>query len=107
MIVAGRKVIFKKSFLNNLSKIEQFLGRHQVAKGHAFSAATIDFCCDIIAPFPAAYPAFQRGVDTVESVRRAIFRREYALIYQISPDAVRFLTIYHTRQNPGNRVLAA
>ena len=100
MRVAGREVIFKKAFLDELVSIERFLGRYTAGKGRAFTAAAVDFCCDIIAPFPLAFPVFQESAFSSPAIRRAVFKRNYALIYQVDEEALRFLSIYHTSQNP-------
>lgn len=100
MWVAGREVVFKQAFLDELSSIERFLGRYAAGKGRAFTAAAVDFCCDIIAPFPFAFPVFQEIPVSSPAIRRAVFKRNYALIYQVEEETLRFLSIYHTSQNP-------
>lgn len=32
--------------------------------------------------------------------RRAIFKRDYAILYEITDAKIDFITIYHTSQNP-------
>lgn len=105
MIVAGRRIIFKASFLDDLLKFERFLGRNNPVQGRQFSSDVVDFCYAIIAPLPLAYPAFKQAEIADSSVRRALFRRDYALLYRVSDDAVRFVALYHTRQNITNIVV--
>lgn len=93
-----REVKLAESFLTKLAQLEKFLGRNNSAAGRAFTAAVFDFCCDIIAPLPWAYPAFREGEVVREDVRRAVFRRHYVLLYRITDTEVRFLEIFHTSQ---------
>ncbi|RZJ58474.1 MAG: type II toxin-antitoxin system RelE/ParE family toxin [Hymenobacter sp.] len=100
MIVAGREVIFKAAFLDDLSKFEQYIGRSSATKGHSFTAAVFDFCTDIIAPQPFAFPKFEQDDFNDPAVRRAVFKRHYVLIYRVYEGALRFVTLYHAHQNP-------
>lgn len=100
MIVAGREVIFKATFLDDLSSFEQYIGRFSVAKGHAFTTAVFDFCTDIIAPQPFAFPKFEQDDFDDPAVRRAVFKRHYVLIYRIYEEAIRFVSLYHAHQYP-------
>ncbi|RZK19533.1 MAG: hypothetical protein EOO56_13970 [Hymenobacter sp.] len=100
MIVAGREVVFKAAFLDDLSKFEQYIGRFTAAKGHAFTGAVFDFCIDIIAPQPLAFPKFEQENFNDPAIRRAVFKRHYVLIYRIYADAIRFVTLYHAHQHP-------
>jgi len=99
MIIAGREIIFKESFLDELTEFEQYLGRVTRAKGRTFTTAIFDFCCDIVAIQPLAYPVFQHKRALDAEVRWAVFQRKHAMLYRVSADAVRFISLYHTSQN--------
>ena len=98
MSETSRKVEVSESFIKQLAAFEKFLGRNSQAVGRAFTAAVFDFCYDILAPMPWAYPAFQDGETIRPAVRRAVFKRQYVLLYRITDATVQMLDIFHTSQ---------
>ncbi len=101
----ARRVLFKASFLDDLAKFEKFIGRNTPAQGRLFSSRVLDFCYDVVAPFPLAYPAFRQAEIADQSVRRALFRRDYAVLYRVGDDFIKFVALYHTGQNTANMMV--
>ena len=82
------RVEMTKYFLDKLARIEEFSGRTNPTAARAFTASIFTFCYDILAPTPWAYPAFREGEIARPEVRRAVFKRNYVLLYRITDAAV-------------------
>lgn len=91
--------------MDGLAAIQLYAGQHDAARGRAISSAILDFAYDIVGPFPQAYPTYAVPEQPEREYRRAIFRREYALLYEVTAAEVSFLLVYSIRQNPGSMVL--
>jgi hypothetical protein len=95
-----REINLTPEFLNGLAAIQTYQSQFDAAKGRQLSSAIVDFACDIIGPFPQAYPKHPVPQHPDREYRRAIFRRSYVLIYRVTATEVSFLVIYNTNQNP-------
>jgi hypothetical protein len=102
MSEAIRKIEFTEAFLKELSAFDSFMGRSAAGNGRVFTVAVFAFCQRIIAPLPWAYPAFSFEGVQFETVRRAVFRKHYVLLYRVTDVQVLFLDIFHTAQRPSD-----
>lgn len=57
---------------------------------------------NIVAPNPLAFPRLEALGNPNRELRRAVFRKNYLVIYRVTPERVDFLTIFHTSRNPGS-----
>lgn len=103
----SREINLTPTFLDGLAAIQAYRGQFGAARGRQLSSAIIDFACDTIGPFPQAYPKYPVGQHPERDYRRAVFQREYVLIYRVTETAVSFLLIYGARQNPDDLSLPA
>lgn len=76
-----REVNLTPAFLDGLAAIQAYHSQFDAARGRQISTSIIDFACDIIAPFPQAYPQQPVRQYPDRDYRRAVFRREYVLVY--------------------------
>lgn len=102
-----REVNLTPAFLDGLATIQAYHSQFDVARGRQISTSVVDFACDIIAPFPHAYPQYPVRQYPDRDYRRAVFRREYVLIYRVTEAEIAFLLIYGARQRPNDLLLPA
>ena len=95
-----REVNLTPAFLDELAAIPAYQSQFDAPKGRQLSSAIIDFACDIIGPFPQAFPKHNVRQHPDREYRRAVFQHTYALIYRVTATEISFLLIYNTRQNP-------
>ena len=95
-----REVNLTPAFLDGLASIQAYHGQFDEVKSRQLSSAIVDFACDIVGPFPLAYPQYHVSQWSERDYRRAVFRREYVLIYRVTDQEVTFLLIYSARQSP-------
>ena len=79
-----REVNLTPAFLDGLAAIQAYHSQFDAARGRQISTALLDFACDIIGPFPQAYPQHPVRQYPERDYRRAVFRREYVLIYRVT-----------------------
>ena len=60
----------------------------------------MDFACDVIAPFPLAYPNYSLPTAPERALRRAVLDRRYAILYEVQDLALIFVYAYSTYKNP-------
>ena len=60
----------------------------------------MDSAYEIVGEFSQAYPVYEVAQHPDREYRRAVFRREYVLIYRVTETTITFLLAYNTRQNP-------
>lgn len=95
----GREIIVKPRFMDRLFEIQQYQGRENEARGRAFVDAVFNFIYDIIGPQPLAFPTYVLSQYPDFALRRAVFRREYIIIYEVSAAEITLLTIFPARRN--------
>ncbi|WP_035567303.1 type II toxin-antitoxin system RelE/ParE family toxin [Hymenobacter sp. IS2118] len=102
-----REVNLTPAFLDGLAAIQAYHSQFDAARGRQTSTSIIDFACDIIAPFPQAHPHYPVRQYPERDYWRAVFRREYVLIYRVTDAEISFLLIYGARQRPNDLLLPA
>ena len=95
-----RTINLVPSFLDGLAAIQAYHGQNEALRGRQLTSAIVDFACDVVGAFPQAYPSFPVPKHPEREYRRAIFRRQHALIYRVTTTEIPFLMIYGTRQLP-------
>ena len=98
-MAAERTLAFGQDFLDELLKVEQYLGRFARRRGRLFTKAVVDFAYETVGPLPEAFPRYQHPLLPDAPLRRAIFRREYALLYRVTDEEVVFVYFYFTRRD--------
>lgn len=98
MIVAGRELIMQQCCIQALLELEQWSGPQNPRKGRALVKRLIDFACDIIAPFPLAFPAYSLPTAPDRPLRRAVLDRRYAVLYEARDTELIFVYAYSTYQ---------
>jgi len=71
----------------------KYHSQFNAAKAHKLSSAIVDFAYNTVGSFPAAYPPYQVNDHPEREYRRAVFKREFVLIYRVTEAAVTFLVI--------------
>ena len=90
---------FRQAFLDELLLVETYLGRRDGRRGRAFTRAVFDFAYEVVGTLPNGFPGYQHPSLPGVALRRAVFRGEYALLYQVTDEAVSSVYFYHTRRD--------
>ncbi len=99
MIRNGRTVTLSDEFVRELALTEKYTGRTSSARGRKFTSDVLNFLFETLAPLPLAYPAHEYPEAPDINLRRAVFRKEYVIIYEVSATAVAFVFFHHTSRN--------
>jgi hypothetical protein len=105
MIVGGRTIYFKEIFTTQLALIQEYVSQYDAKKGCQLTTVLSDFALDVIAANPYIFAEFTGRLTPDNRYRRAVFKRKYVIIYEVVPDRITFLVIYHTSQNPDSVLL--
>ncbi|MDQ2772709.1 MAG: hypothetical protein M3Y54_19660 [Bacteroidota bacterium] len=93
-------IIVSPVFMDRLFELEQYVGRDAQARGREFTGAVFDFLHDTLGPFPLSFPSYSLARHPELRLRRAVFRKRYNIIYEVTPEAVHCLTIFVAAQDP-------
>ena len=99
MIRNGRTVTLGDAFVRELERTEQYVGRTIPGRGRKFVSDVLDFLFETLSPLPFAYPAHTYQPTAGVSLRRAVFRKEYVIFYEVGDLAVSFVFFHHTSRN--------
>ncbi len=102
MIVAGREVVWNEMFLENVAGIQQYISQYNPVRGRTFATEILDFTLEIIAPNPLIFIHFDHPAYTHILLRRAVFSRNYIILYEVFDDRIVFLLVYHASRDLGN-----
>ena len=92
--VPTRVVDMTLGFMNGLAEIQQFTARYNPLKARRLTTAIMDFAYNTVGAFPLAHPRHLHPEHPTVDYRRAIFRRDYILVYRVTLDEVTFLLVY-------------
>lgn len=95
-----KPVVVMPRFMDRLFEIEQYLGRDKPSRGRAFVSDLFDFLHEVIGPMPLAFPAYVLPRHPELPLRRAVFRKEYIVLYEVKDTEAVMLTIFTARSNP-------
>jgi len=96
---AELRLEFHQVFLDELLAVERFLGRFQPSRGRDFTRAVFDFAYSVVATVPEGFPRYAHPLSPELPLRRAVFRRKYALLYRLEGAELTFLYFYPTRRD--------
>jgi plasmid stabilization system protein ParE len=100
MIIAGREITLTDYFLAQLAEIQMYISEESPLRGRQLTTDLFDFLTDTIAPNPFMFVEYL-GKSTVEKLyRRAVFRKNYIVIYKVTDSEILFLTVHHASRNP-------
>ncbi len=99
MIRNGRTVTLGEEFVRELEAAEKYIGRDVPRRGRQFVSEVMDFTLEILAPLPFAYPAYPYPTAPGHQLRRAVFRKQYIIIYEVSEAEVSFVFFHHSSRN--------
>lgn len=99
MIRNGRVVTLGDRFVSELALAEKYVGRISAGRGRKFVSDVSVFLFEILAPLPLAFPVYAYPMAPNVNLRRAVFRREYVIIYEVTELEVSFLYFHHTSRN--------
>jgi plasmid stabilization system protein ParE len=99
MTINGREIRYEELFYDALQGLELYWGQSNPRRGREWSSDLVDFTMNVIAPNPLAFPRLEKLGSPSRELRKAVFRKNYLIIYQVTPDRVDFLAIVHTSRN--------
>ena len=90
----GRAVTLGEEFVRELELAEKYTGRTVPRRGRQLVSDVMDFILETLAPQPFAYPAAPNY-----HLRRAVFHKQYIIIYEVSEVEVSFAFFHHTSRS--------
>jgi plasmid stabilization system protein ParE len=96
-----RELVLRERFLDSLLEIEaylsQFIGSKKARK---FPNDAIGFISDVIVDNPYAFVKYESRFFENDNIRRAVFKKDYCIVYEVTPVTIEVLNIYHTSRDP-------
>ncbi len=105
MTVNEKEILIADKFYDDLLGIEEYISDYSSSKAKKLTKRIFDFIIDTISVFPQAFPIFEYYFDELYEYRRAVFQKNYVIVYRINLSKVEFLRIYHASRNPDNVTL--
>lgn len=102
MIINNREIIFRTSYLNDLVKLRTFLDEYDSGYADKFVNDTFGFITNAIAPHPEIHPEYRFKRTKYKFYRRAIYKKNYLIIFKLTKKKIELLTIFHANRNPKN-----
>jgi plasmid stabilization system protein ParE len=100
-----RELILRERFLDSLLEIEAYLSQYIGSKkARKFPNDVMGFVSDIIIDNPFAFVKYESRFPENLNIRRAVFKRDYSIVYEVTEEKIEILNIYHTSRDP-NEVL--
>jgi hypothetical protein len=94
-----RSINLAEDFYQGLLEIQTYASAHG-GQGRQLVNAIMDFAYQIVGSAPQAYPVLPVPQQPTVEFRRAIFRKRYILIYQVTATELLFLLVYSAKQLP-------
>ena len=95
----GRVVTLGDRFVSELALAEKYVGRSSAGRGRKFVSDVIVFLFETLAPLPLAFPAYAYPTAPGIMLRRAVFRKEYVTIYEVTDFEISFVYFHHTSRS--------
>ena len=105
MIINEKEILIADKFYDDLLGIEEYISDYNSSKAKKLTKRIFDFIIDTVSVFPQAFPIFEYYFDELYEYRKAIFQKNYVIVYRIGLSKVEFLRIYHASRNPDNVTL--
>ena len=100
-----RELILRERFLDSLLEIEGYLSQYIGSKkARKFPNDVIGFISGIIVDNPFAFVRYASRFPENSNIRRAVFKSDYCIVYEVTDEKIEILNIYHTSRDP-NEVL--
>lgn len=99
MSTAALPLVVTSRFMDRVSDTEQYLGREIPARGRDFVSDLLDFLQDTVQNFPLAFPVFSLPQQPELLLRRAIFRRHYSVVYEVTESEIKCLAFFANSQD--------
>ena len=101
-----RELILRERFLDSLLEIEAYLGQYIGSKkARKFPNDVIGFISDIIGNNPFAFGKYESRFPKNSNIRKAIFKKDYCIVYEVTDEKIEILNIYHTSRDPDEVIL--
>ena len=98
-----RELILRERFLDSLLEIEayisQFIGSKKARK---FPNDVIGFISDFIVDNPYAFVKYESRFPENDNIRKAVFKKDYCIVYEVTLETIQILNIYHTSRDPNS-----
>lgn len=96
-----KELVLRERFLDSLLEIEAYLGQFITAQNaRKFSSDAIGFISDVIVDNPYAFVKYESRFPENENVRKAVFKKDYCVVYEVFDNTIEILNIYHTSRDP-------
>lgn len=102
---AALPLVVTPRFMDRVADTEQYVGREASARGREFVSSLLDFLQDTVQQFPLAFPVFSLPQQPELLLRRAVFRRHYSIVYEVTEDEVKCLTFFANSQDISRLIL--
>ena len=100
-----RELILRERFLDSLLEIEGYLSQYIGSKkARKFPNDVIGFISNIIVDNPFAFVRYASRFPENSNIRRAVFKSDYCIVYEVTDEKIEILNIYHTSRD-SNEVL--
>ena len=99
MVINDREIVISNAFFDDLASIEIFISKYNALAARRLTTEIFNFAIDIIATHPLAFPKHQHKKYKTLHLRKAVFKKDYILIYLISDNRLDFLRVYNAKQN--------
>lgn len=100
MIVEGREVVLTNLFISQLAAIQEFFNEINPKQGRKLSTDLINFITDVIPLNPYMFVEYSGKPTPEHAYRRAVYQKNYIIIYKVTDRQITFLLIYHSSRNP-------
>lgn len=102
----NRESVLRERFLDSLLEIEAYLSQYIGSKkARKFPNDVIGFISDIIVPNPYAFVQYESRFHENFNIRRAVFKKNYCVVYEVTDAKIDILNIYHTSRDPDEVLL--
>jgi len=88
-----------EDFYQGLLEIEEYANAHG-GRGRQLVNSLMNFAYQIIGSSPRAYTTLLVPEQSTREFRRAVFRKNYVLLYQLTDTELTFLLVYSTKRRP-------
>jgi plasmid stabilization system protein ParE len=97
------ELFFHERFLDSLIEIENYLSLH-ISKQNArkFPSDIFEFITNSIEKHPLAFSLGNYKNAKNKLVRKAVFKKNHIIVFEIEDDTINILNIYHTSRDPDN-----
>jgi len=103
MVINGWAIVAKPTFLKQLKAIRDYITeKYEPGDAKKFVLDCGDFIQQKIPYSPEGFPAYKWRKSKDKRYRRAIFRKNYYIVFQVLPGRIEILAIFYARRDPKN-----